>query len=386
MSQFTSTTGQTSTKDQDLTQVDWLSKLGSWAYAYGEPEVSGLVKQSPEHFIVTEMMDVEPSGEGEHYWLDITKTRLNTDAVAKSLARFSGVANRDVGYSGMKDFHAVTRQWFSVWRPKGEALDWSRYQFDGVQVNQVVKHSRKIKRGTHKSNHFQIRVLGLAIKENAGPEKVATLLDKRLSNIQKAGVPNYFGAQRFGRGANNMLQALAMFSGAKRIKDRNLRGILLSSARSWLFNSVVSARVKAATWQTLYLGELANLNGSNSSFSVVDLEAESVRLNALDIHPTAPMWGEKKRAGHDELSEADRAERYDQYSPELDELEAIAMSDYTALQRGLESARVEYQRRALRLVPIDLTWEHENGDLCLSFELQRGQFATSILRELVSEG
>jgi len=228
MSQLASSTGQASSTDQDLTQVDWLSTLDSWAYAYGEPEVSGIVKQSPEHFIVTEMMEVEPSGEGEHYWLDITKTRLNTDAVAKSLARFSGVANRDVGYSGMKDFHAVTRQWFSVWKPKGDALDWSKYQFDGVHINQAVKHSRKIKRGTHKANHFQIRVLGLVIKdkavvENAGAEKgeaegVTSLLDKRLNKIQKAGVPNYFGAQRFGRGANNLPQALAMFAGTKRIK------------------------------------------------------------------------------------------------------------------------------------------------------------------------
>lgn len=382
--------------DQDLTQFDWLSEMDSWAYAYGEPEVLGLVKQAPEHFIVTEMMDVEPSGEGEHYWLDITKTRLNTDAVAKSLARFSGVANRDVGYSGMKDFHAVTRQWFSVWRPKGEALDWSTYQFDGVQVNQVVKHNRKIRRGTHKTNHFQIRVLGLVIKEtaeleNLGVENIETekeaaedvirLLDKRLNKIRKTGVPNYFGAQRFGRGANNLPQALAMFAGSKRVKDRNLRGILLSSARSWLFNSVVSARVKAATWLSLYIGETVNLNGSNSTFSVVDLEAETVRLNALDIHPTAPMWGEQNAS-----KKTDKASRDHQVATELVELEKMAMSDYTLLQRGLENARVDYQRRALRLLPIDFTWEYDNDDLCLSFELQRGQFATSILRELVSEG
>jgi tRNA pseudouridine13 synthase len=239
-------------------------------------------------------------------------------------------------------------------------------------------------------------VLGLVINDNVIVEKenaknasadgIITLLDKRLNKIQKAGVPNYFGAQRFGRGANNIPQALAMFAGTKRVKDRNLRGILLSSARSWLFNSVVSARVKAATWQSLYLGEPANLNGSNSTFSVADLEAETVRLNALDIHPTAPMWGEQKPSEQNKPNEADKAGRNDQISPELVELETIAMAEYTLLQRGLENARVDYQRRALRLVPIDFTWEHDNGDLCLSFELQRGQFATSILRELVSEG
>jgi tRNA pseudouridine13 synthase len=367
-----------SSTDQDLSNLDWLAQLDCWAYAYAEPSVSGFIKQSPEHFLVTEVMDVEPSGEGEHYWLDITKTRLNTDAVAKSLARFSGVANRDVGYSGMKDFNAVTRQWFSVWRPKGDALDWSKYALEGVQVNQVVKHSRKIKRGTHKSNHFQIRVLSITALENATDKNIVADLDQRLKQIQKAGVPNYFGAQRFGRGANNLPQALAMFAGTKRVKDRNLRGILLSSARSWLFNCVVSARVKADTWQSLYVGEPANLNGSNSVFTVVDLEAETERLELLDIHPTAPLWGERN-----EPNKSDNVDRNTQVSVELHELETSAMAEYSLLQRGLENARVDYQRRALRLVPIGLTWEHDNGDLCLSFELQRGQFATSILRELV---
>lgn len=354
----------------DLTQTDWLSELGELAYAYGKPEVYGRVKQLPEHFIVTEIMDVEPSGEGEHYWLDITKTRLNTDAVAKTLARFSGVANRDVGYSGMKDFHAVTRQWFSVWKPKGGELDWTNYDIDGVVVNRAVKHSRKIKRGTHKANHFQIRVVDLVTEEN-----ISDRLKSKLERIERSGVPNYFGAQRFGRGANNLAKALDMFSGKRRIKDRNLRGILLSSARSWLFNSVISARIKAGTWLSLYIGEPANLNGSNSVFAVVDLAAENQRLMNLDIHPTAPLWGE--------ISVEDG--QGDPMSAELVELEKGAMSPYEPLMKGLESARVEYQRRALRTVPRALEWRFDDGDLCLSFELQRGQFATSVLRELVSE-
>ena len=366
------TQAEVSKTGNDLTQLDYLSELQAMAFAYGEPEVFGQVKQSPEHFIVTEIMDVQPSGEGEHYWLDITKTRLNTDAVAKSLARFSGVANRDVGYSGMKDFHAITRQWFSVWRPKGGDLDWSQYEHDRVSVNQVVKHSRKIKRGTHKANQFQIRIAGIR-----GVEHIQDLLNSRLERVAKSGVPNYYGSQRFGRGANNVPQALDMFAGTKRVKDRNLRGILLSSARSWLFNKVVSARVNAGTWQSLYIGEPANLDGSNSVFSVVNVEAETLRLNDLDIHPTAPLWGEKaERVGHNPQLEM---------SSELVALEHDAMANYAPLKQGLENARVEYQRRAIRLVPKKMEWTFDNDDLCISFELQSGQFATSVLRELVRE-
>jgi len=355
-----------SSADTNLTSTDWLLQLQALAYGYGKPDLVGRVKESPEHFIVTETMDIEPSGEGEHYWLDITKIRLNTDAVAKSLARFSGVANRDVGYSGMKDFHAVTRQWFSVWKPKGDALNWAKYSFDGVTINQAVKHNRKIKRGTHAANHFQIRVVDLA-----GANNIEKMLNLRLEQIKKTGVPNYFGTQRFGRNASNMPQALDLFSGKKRVKDRGLRGILLSSARSWLFNSVVSARIEAGTWQSLYLGEPANLNGCNSVFPVTDLDAESWRLEELDIHPTAPMWGEGGQVK--------------EMSKELDQLEQAAMLAYEPLKKGLENARVEYQRRAIRLVPSELHWQYDQGDLCLSFKLQRGQFATSVLRELVCD-
>ena len=362
----------------DLSSTDWLSELQAMAYAYKKPKISGQIKQLPKHFIVTEIMDVGPSGDGEHYWLDITKTRLNTEAVAKSLARFSGVVNRDVGYSGMKDFQAITRQWFSVWRPKGEPLDWSQYRVDGVLLNSVVKHNRKIKRGTHKANRFEIRVVGLT-----GVDNIRQTLNLRLTQIERRGVPNYFGNQRFGRGANNMRQALAMFTGKRPIKDRSLRSILLSSARSWLFNSVVSARIDAGTWESLYLGEPANLNGSNSVFVVDDLRAEAQRLNDLDIHPTAPLWGEQKVA---EITKDDSQA----IDIELIELERSVLSAYEPLKLGLESARLEYQRRALRLVPKNLKWHYctdSSGadDLCISFELNRGQYATSVLRELLVE-
>jgi len=359
-----------------LDELDWPQMLCELSYANEEPGVSALIKQSPEHFVVIEQMDVEPSGEGEHIWLDITKIRRNTDAVAKSLARFAGVSNRDVGYSGMKDFNAVTRQWFSVWRPKGEVLDWAEYEFDGVELNQVMNHSRKIKRGTHRSNRFEIRLAALKNEDRVNDIKSA--LDSRLNAVHNNGAPNYFGAQRFGRNAGNMPQALAMFRGEKRIKDRNLRSILLSSARSWLFNCVVSDRVKNRTWQTLFIGEPANLDSSNSVFTVDDVAKETKRLNLLDIHPTAPLWGE----GYESFSES--------ASSDLVAIESDALAQYDELKGGLESARLDYQRRPLRLIAKQLTWRYEEHsdeqlDCVLTFELARGQFATSILRELVVE-
>lgn len=82
-------------------------------FAWGPPCGSAVLKALPEHFRVTEVLDIALSGEGEHLWLLIEKRNLNTEEVAKSLARLAGLKIRDVSYAGLKDRKAVTRQWFS---------------------------------------------------------------------------------------------------------------------------------------------------------------------------------------------------------------------------------------------------------------------------------
>lgn len=344
------------------TQTDWLSVLESLEYAYGQPKVQGRLKVSPSDFKVIEQMDVVPCGEGEHYWLDISKVKCNTEQLSKQLARFANVNYRDVGYSGMKDFFAETRQWFSVWKPKGGVPAWSEFTHEGVQIHQVVKHSRKIKRGTHRANKFE-----LIIRDLCGD---VSSLESRLLLVKEHGVPNYFGLQRFGNGADNMNQAHAMFAGIKRVKSRNLRGLLLSSARSWLFNILIAERIKQSTWDQLHDNEPANLNGTNSVFISQGTSDDLARLKSNDIHPTAAMWGEGRGAMMSGC-------------PNLAQWEDAVMQPYHALKLGLEDARVDYQRRAIRCMANDLNWQVTDGELKLDFELQRGQFATSILREIV---
>jgi len=349
---------------------DWQHQLASLAHAFGPTKVLGQVKVKPQDFKVFEFLDIQPSGEGEHYWLDVSKTCQNTDQVAKALARFADVAYRDVGYSGLKDFYAETRQWFSVWRPKGELLDWSEFRMENVQIHSSHKHTRKIKRGTHKSNRFEIVVRN--IESEDGTEFV-NLLEERLTKIAARGVPNYFGQQRFGRNARNMNQAFNMLVNKKRIKDSKLRGLLLSSARSWLFNSVLSARVSEGSWEHLQANEPANLNGSNSTFiGGEDNQSGEIskRLRDLDIHPTAPLWGE-------------HSDRFMAQSEALHNWESSILKPYERLCAGLEGARLAYQRRALRIVVQNLQWQHIQNQLSLSFSLPAGQFATSVLREII---
>ena len=348
--------------------VDWLGALDNLAYANKRPQLKGILKSLPEDFQVTEMMEVEPCGEGEHYWLDVSKVKCNTEQVAKALAKFAHVSNRDVGYSGMKDFFAQTRQWFSVWKPKGGQPAWQEFSLEGVTIHRVEKHVKKIKRGTHAANKFRIVVRQI--------EGDLEELETRLIKVKEQGVPNYFGPQRFGRNGDNMQQAVDLFAGNKKIKSRHLRGILLSAARSWLFNEVVSGRVKDNSFLRLNENEPTNLHGSNSVFKSVGDGNEVKRLADLDIHPTAPMWG---KGGQQFMQDYSASSLFD--------WEQNLMSPLSLLQEGLEQANLDYQRRSIRSIATNLQWSYEaiNGetDLVVSFDLIPGQFATSILREIV---
>lgn len=343
-------------------QRDWAGELNNLAYAFGGPKIKGQIKASPEDFCVTEQLEVVPSGVGEHYWLHISKIKCNTDRLAKELAKFANVAPRDVGYSGMKDFFAVTEQWFSIWLPGVEPPNWREFDYPGVTINRIERHGRKIKRGTHKSNLFKIQIRDVDGAIDSFMEVVEL--------IKIHGVPNYFGSQRFGRNANNMNQVLALFCGGRRPKNRSLYGLLLSAARSWVFNKIVSARVEQKSWQTLLAKEPACLDGSNSVFISDAASDETQRLAAMDIHPSAPMWGQG-------------SERLMNSAPALHDWELDVILGEQKLCDGLENARLEYRRRSIRSRVRNMHAVANDKGLALSFELQRGQFATSVLRELV---
>jgi len=348
-------------------QHDWLQLADEWAYAYTKPATCGEIKSSPQDFKVKEQMDVCPCGDGEHIWLLVKKQQQNTERVAKQLARYAGVAYRDVGFSGLKDFFAVTEQWFSLWIPKGGQPEWADFTMSGVSILQTTRHTRKIKRGTHTANQFSIKVNRIS----ASPHQ----LESRLLQIKEHGVPNYFGLQRFGRKLDNMRRASTLLENAappvsRKFKDRHLRGLLLSSARSWLFNSILSERIRQGNWQALWPGEPANLDGSASTFNANDEADLTERLNLLDIHPTAPLFGE--------VSDKDVADFIDLYH-----WEGEIVQPFQNLVDGLSKMRLKYQRRPLRMKVRNFEWQQNGNQLKLDFTLNKGQYATSVLREIV---
>ena len=328
--------------------------------AWGGPALRARIRAVPEDFEVAEIDGFAASGSGEHLLLSVEKRGMNTAFAAKRIAEWAGVAESAIGYAGLKDRHALTRQRFSVHLPRRVAPDIAALQSDDLRVLAQAWHAKKLPRGALAGNRFV-----LTLRDVDG-ERAA--IEDRLERIATHGVPNYFGEQRFGRDGGNVANALAMFAGRRVARDQ--RTHLLSAARSALFNRVLGARVADGSWNRALDGEVWMLDGSRSVFGPEPWnDALAGRLAAFDIHPSAPLWGRG----------ALRTER------EALALETAALDDATsrALRDGLEAAGLKQERRATRLRPQDRSsaWLADGG-LRLAFALPPGAYATTVLAEL----
>lgn len=346
--------------------------------AYGNPEVSAIFRQSPDDFHVDEVLGFPLSGTGEHHCLFVEKTSHNTHWVQSALADYAGVDEKDIGVCGRKDRHAITRQWFSIYCPPvgkengklpKEPIDWSQFSMDGVRILSTGWHSKKLRLGDHQCNRFVITLrdvrhavdiemtkTGLSESDYqfaahqftghqtasllSASEKTAfaTLIQHKLGQ----GVPNYYGAQRFGREGGNLLLANDWLS--KGIPPpRKQRSMILSAARSYLFNCVLAARVSDGSWSRMLEGDIANT-----------------------AHPTGPLWGRGRLATQTDTLM----------------LEQQVLNQFSAWCERIEHLGLKQERRSLVLLPenIDVYWQ--NNDLSLSFDLPVGTFATSVLAEI----
>ncbi len=334
------------------------------ARAHGAPVLTARMRATPEDFFVEELAGFEASGSGEHLLLTIEKRGMNTAFAARSLAEWAGVTEMAIGYAGLKDRHAVTRQRFSVHLPRKVAPDLAALQVDGLRVLEHSWHAKKLPRGALAGNRFV-----LVLRDVSGDPSA---IEDRLQKIAGRGVPNFFGEQRFGRGGDNLGKALAMFEGRRVRRDE--RGMLLSAARSALFNQVLQARVDAGCWDTGLDGEVWMLDGSRSVFGPEPFSTDlAQRLAGFDIHPSGPLWG--------------RGELRSTQAAAAMEHAAIINPVAMRLRDGIERAGLKQERRALRLRPAGMAWHWlDPATLELAFGLPPGAYATVVLAELGALG
>lgn len=303
-------------------------------YAYGGPLAAATFRSQLTDFVVIENLGLQPEGEGEHHYLHLEKRGVNTDWVAQKIARVAGVKSQDVGFCGLKDRHAVASQWFSVYLPKGPAPDWTALDDDAIKVMAVTAGKRKLRRGQHHGNRFIITLRDI---ENSIGEQ----LHQRLQ-ILAQGVPNYFGEQRFGRDGGNLISAARWLEQGAPLNKMRDKGMIMSAARSHIFNLVLAERVKRGNWREVLAGDVNTTTA------------------------TGPLWGRGRNlVAMDTLA-----------------LEEQALAGHSQWLAGLEHCGLMQERRHLVLAPQDMRWVLDQQNLILEFALAPGEFATAVLREV----
>lgn len=346
-----------------------------WEYYYAKPVSTGIFKFQAEDFQVVEDLGYEPCGEGEHQFVFIEKTNTNTAYVAEQLARFVNLPLRQITYAGRKDKYAVTQQWFGIHAPGKPDFDFSSFELEGVKVVKQVRHNRKLRTGQLKGNHFTI-----TLRQVLHPEAI----EERLQEIALNGVPNYYGEQRFGvmrlndmgevQRGGNLVMAERMVNG-ETIRHRNKRSMALSALRSWLFNEMLSTRLKEGTFDTALAGDALMLTGSNSFFihdtngeqDAAALQEVQRRYQTKDVSPSAPLWGKGELPT--------RAAAYS--------LEHGVANKHSEVIDFLSQCGFEQERKAIKIWPSELKWQSKGDSFTVSFSLPSGCFATSVLRECV---
>jgi tRNA pseudouridine13 synthase len=332
------------------------------------PGIGGVLRSTPDHFVVEEVPLYEPEGEGLHLYVNLTKVGLTTKEVQRRIEQLLGLRTGDVGYAGLKDKHARTTQTFSL--PIEHRGD--EYAAEVVQriqgelpvtVNWSKRHRNKLKPGHLLGNRFLITVSELALPLDDVERRAGAICQRLVAG----GLPNYFGPQRFGPAGANVNRGLEIVLGQRWPQDRWLRRFLLSSLQSYLCNRYLARRVEMGAFERLLAGDVAKKYDTGGMFDVVALDQEQPRYERMEISFTAPLYGPKMWLAHDEART----------------LEAHILAAAGLTLDHFQRAKVDGSRRLGRLKLAELELRRQADGLLISFFLPKGAFATTVLRELM---
>lgn len=325
------------------------------------PGCGGRIRERDDDFEVEEVPSYEPSGSGDHLYLWVEKRGMAPEYFARTVAQRLGVRPADVGTAGLKDRHAVTRQWVSV--PAACEARLGQLDGGGVRVLNTGRHTNKLKPGHLRGNRFRILVRGADRSTEAG---VAQVLDR----VRTLGLPNYYGPQRFGRGGGTVDLGWKCLAGTA---PRRLRPFLyrfaLSAVQSLLFNDVLARRLADGLYRTVLDGDVMAKWPAGGLFVAADVPAEQARLDAKETVPAGPMFGKKTFPAAAVAADREAAVLRDH------DLGPAAFAGFGKLLLGTRRHNLVY------LDDLAAAWEADG--LRLSFTLPAGSYATVLLREVM---
>jgi len=328
------------------------------------PGTGGVLRACDDDFLVDEELPYAASGAGDHVFVRIEKRGLATPDAAQRIARALGIKDRDIGIAGMKDRHAVTRQWMSL--PPPVTPEAARaLALDGITILDALRHPHKLRTGHVRANRFVLRV------RQVGADAVAraSAILARLGDAP--GAPNWFGEQRFGRERDNAARGRALVLGeTPRGKDKRMDRLMVSALQSELFNAWLVARLADGLYATALDGDLMHKVGGGM-FPYTEPAVDTARVLAGEVIPTGPMFGADMRAPAPGSAAAVR----EQAILDGSGLQIASFATVRAIAEGT--------RRDAAIAVRDASATLVDGDLVVAFTLPAGAYATVIMREII---
>lgn len=329
----------------------------------------GRFRQSAEDFVVDEVPLRTPRGRGRQWLVRIEKRGIATFAAIEAIARHVGIPTQQCGYAGLKDRHAVARQWISIPAERDNEERLRSFEHEAIEVLEVAQHDQKLRLGNLRGNRFSLRVE----LDEAGDEATRAVR-RNLDWLARHGVPNWFGEQRFGSGGRNLKKGLDLIAKGRSSKikrmPKRLAKLIVASVQSEVFHHVLTERIE--DFDRLEGGDLAWLHHNGAVFAVEDPRQEQVRADAFEISPTGPLPGPKMLRATGEQGQL-----------EQDVFDALELQPEDFAELPVWAA--PGARRPLRTRLTDPVCESAEGGLRLEFTLERGAFATTVLRQLLAD-
>lgn len=327
------------------------------------PGIGGQIRTIPEDFEVEEIPAYEPSGAGEYVYLWIEKRGLSADWLAHRLAQVLRLDPRQIGMAGLKDRHAVTRQWISI--PAEAASRLGQVNIPGLAILRVSRHTNKLRAGHLRGNRFRIRI------RQVHPEASARL-PRLLERLRQTGLPNYYGEQRFGKHGDTLRIGYDLLRGKTdpRLEQRRfLRKLALSAVQSLLFNQYLAERLRRGWLHQVVPGDVLHHRHGGGIFLAEHIEAEQRRFDQREVIHTGPIYGRRMFAA---------------------QAQAAALEDEILQQAGLSPEMfgrfgklLQGTRRHNLVYVDDVEAAFESQDVILKFSLPAGSYATVLLREIM---
>jgi len=325
------------------------------------PGIGGEIKAEPANFVVQEIPLYQPIGAGEHVYVCLTREDWTTPALHERLTKLFDLRRVDVGFAGLKDKHARTTQIFSLYLPHTDEALVARHIQENlpVKVEWTRRHRNKLRKGHLIGNRFRILVRNP--EPDALPQAEATA-----KALQTRGLPNFYGAQRFGVTGENAHMGRDVLHG-RGPRNHWTRRFVLAALQAELFNTWLTERMHRAWFDRLLNGDIAKKVDTGGLFEVEDLSVETPRFQRREITYTGPVFGWRMRWP----------------SGEPGALERQVLQEAQVTPQMLRKVHLDGSRRPGRLFVDEIGLESHPQGLVFTFSLPKATYATTLLREFM---